>query len=142
MTSAIDLLNPFSWLRAPLSGDVIQRIATSWFSPSMTVNFAGDAAIEGKVVTEVASYGRQIGWLNEIVAALATGKPVPAETLAKLQAAMAEIEALKKEAAGDAETMADAALDRLAAQDEAAFARLVRRRARALPAGASKTTAD
>ena len=57
--------DPFWMFRSPLSGDVTQRITAPWFSPSLTVNYAGDPVVEDRVVTEVASYGRQIGWLTE-----------------------------------------------------------------------------
>jgi hypothetical protein len=63
--------DPLWMFRGPLSGDVNQRITAPWFSPSLTVNYAGDPKIEDRVVTEVASYGRQLGWLTEIVLALA-----------------------------------------------------------------------
>ena len=56
--------DPFWMFRMPLSGDVNQRITAPWFSPSVTVNYAGDAAVEDRVVTKVASYGRQLGWLT------------------------------------------------------------------------------
>jgi hypothetical protein len=36
--------DPFWMFRLPLSGDVNQRITAPWFSPSLTVNYAGDAA--------------------------------------------------------------------------------------------------
>ena len=48
--------DPFWMLRWPLSGNVNERITAPWFSPSLTVNYAGDARIEDRVVTEVASY--------------------------------------------------------------------------------------
>jgi hypothetical protein len=43
--------DPFWMFRLPLSGDVNQRITAPWFSPSLTVNYAGDPAIEDRVVT-------------------------------------------------------------------------------------------
>jgi hypothetical protein len=55
-----------------------------WFSPALTVNYAGDPVIENRVVTEVASYGRQIGWLTEILLALAKNQPPSEETLRRL----------------------------------------------------------
>jgi hypothetical protein len=57
-------LDPFWIFRSPLSGnvDVAQRITAPWFSPSLTVSYAGDPAVENRVVTEVASYGKQLGW--------------------------------------------------------------------------------
>ena len=37
---------------------------TRWWSPNISLNFAGDAGIEREVNEDVASYGRQIGWLT------------------------------------------------------------------------------
>src|SRR5688572_23507089 len=90
--------DPWWMLRFPFSGAVKQRITAPWFSPSLTVNYAGDPAIEDRVVTEVASYGRQIGWLTEITLALASSKELPADALEKLRKACDRIEAIKKDA--------------------------------------------
>jgi hypothetical protein len=55
---------------------VTQDIApiTSWLSPQFEFNFAGDHKIEAEVVTEVASYGKQLGILSDAVMELAEGK--------------------------------------------------------------------
>ena len=88
-----------------------QEIMTRWWSPNISLNFAGDAGIEREVNEDVASYGRQIGWLNEIVEALATAAPdavkanPAADALAKLRSAqekIAEIKARRKASALDA----------------------------------------
>jgi pimeloyl-ACP methyl ester carboxylesterase len=50
--------DPLWMFRAPWSGDVAQRITAPWFSPSLTVNYAGDPAV-----------------------ALAKRQPLPEETL-------------------------------------------------------------
>lgn len=62
-------------LQAPFSGDVTQDInpVTRWFSPTF-VTYQGDMDIEEKVVTEVASFGKQLGKLTDAVLALAGGK--------------------------------------------------------------------
>ena len=65
--------------------NLAQRITAPWFSPSVTVNYAGDPAVEDRVVTEVASYGKQLGWLTEIAIALAKRQPLPEETLRRLE---------------------------------------------------------
>ena len=44
MSSGYD---PFWMFRLPLSGDVNQRITAPWFSPALSVNYAGDPVIEG-----------------------------------------------------------------------------------------------
>src|SRR5262249_49917781 len=99
-----------------------------WFSPSLTVNYAGDAHVEDRVVTEVASYGRQLGWLNEITLALATNKPVPAETLRQLEQASERIKAIKDESRASALDAAKKALDRLQRLQPDDYERLVRER--------------
>jgi len=49
MTTSPSGFDPLWMFRAPWSGDVAQRITAPWFSPSLTVNYAGDAAVEGRV---------------------------------------------------------------------------------------------
>lgn len=98
-----------------------QEIMTRWWSPNISLNFAGDAGIEREVNEDVASYGRQIGWLNEIVEALATAAPdavkanPAADALAKLRSAqekIAEIKARRKASALDRARAALSALDK------------------------------
>jgi hypothetical protein len=125
MSSGYD---PFWMFRSPLSGDVNQRITAPWFSPSLTVNYAGDPIVEDRVVTEVASYGRQIGWLTEIALALAKNQPPPEETLRRLEKATREIETIKKEVHRSSFDAASAALDRLQRDDPDAYRKLIRER--------------
>src|SRR5205807_8156993 len=114
MTTTQSAFDPLLWFfRATLSGDVAQRITAPWFSPSLTVNYAGDAAVEDRVVTEVASYGKQLGWLTEIAIALARNQPLPVETLRRLEQASKDIEAIKKNVRPSAAEAARNALDRL-----------------------------
>ena len=103
--------NPYWMFNPSLLGSNTQRIVTSWFSP--TISFAGNAAVEERVVKDVASYGKQIGWLNEVVLALAAGKTVPADTLASMTKAIEKIERIKDELAQDNYDAAVEALDRL-----------------------------
>jgi hypothetical protein len=62
-------------IRAPLSGDVSQDIAPSISGQLGLFNIdatrSGDPALEQRIITEVASYGRQLGWLLEAVDVLA-----------------------------------------------------------------------
>ena len=95
--------NPFSIL-FPGAGGNLQSFDTSFFSPNVSVNFAGNRAVEREVNEDVASYGRQIGWLNDIVAALAAAAPdtlkpgTDAEkSLNKLKAAQEKIEEIKRQ---------------------------------------------
>jgi hypothetical protein len=125
MSSSYD---PFWMFRLPLSGDVNQRITAPWFSPALTVNYAGDPVIEDRVVTEVASYGRQIGWLTEIALALAEKKPAPEKTLRRLEKAAHDIDAIKKDVQLSSIDAANAALDRLKRDDAEAYKELMRKR--------------
>ena len=118
-TTGIPSFDPFWFMRLPLSGDVNQRI---------TVNYAGNPLVEDRVVTEVASFGRQLGWLSEIAIALANKEPLPADSLRKLEAAVAEIEAIKKRVERPAIAAADEALDRLKREHPDAYERLLRDR--------------
>jgi hypothetical protein len=70
-------LNPWqAWLsmfgiRSPLSGDVTQDIAPSIGGQLGLLNInatrSGDPALEQRIITQVASYGRQLGRLVEAV---------------------------------------------------------------------------
>ncbi|HEV7634580.1 MAG TPA: hypothetical protein VGO54_04000 [Bradyrhizobium sp.] len=128
MTTSPSGFDPWWIFRAPWSGNVAQRITAPWFSPSLTVNYAGDAAVEDRVVMEVASYGRQLGWLTEIVIALAKGQPAPRETLRRLETAAKEIEVIKNQIRASAVGAANEALDRLERDDPAQYAKLLRDR--------------
>ena len=128
MTANSSGFDPLWMFRAPLSGNVAQRITAPWFSPSVTVNYAGDPAVEDRVVTEVASYGRQLGWLTEIAIASAKGLPLPEKTLHRLEKAAADIDIIKKQLRASAVEAANDALDRLERDDPAQYAKLLRER--------------
>jgi hypothetical protein len=122
---------PFSVFHWPFSGAVNQAITTPWFSPSYTVNYVGDPTIEQRVVSEVASYGRQLGWLDEIVLALAAGKELPPETqetVKQLRRASDEIKKIKEEVQRSALEEANDALDRLEREQPRQYERLLARR--------------
>ena len=109
-----------------------QEIMTRWWSPNISVNFAGNAAIEREVNEDVASYGSQLGWLNDVVAALA--KDAPAEkndaqaekANRDLMEARAEIEKIKERRKANAMHNARVALSDLGAADLDAYRALVR----------------
>ena len=128
MSTSPSSFDPLWMFRGPLGGDVMQRIATSWFSPSLTVNYAGDPAVEDRVVKEVASYGKQLGWLTEIALAQAKGEPLPEATVARLEKAAEEIAAIKKQLRSSALEAAKSALDRLERHDPAQYQKLLRDR--------------
>jgi hypothetical protein len=101
-------------LRAPLSGDVSQDIQTSLIRSAgdqlgfININTAraGDPGLEHRIVTEVASYGRQLGRLLDAVAVLARqaeSSVVSADdrrALDELEALHEEVEAAKASFAG------------------------------------------
>jgi hypothetical protein len=111
-----------------------QTIDTRWWSPTVSVNFAGNPAVEREVTEDVASYGRQIGWLSDIVLALgeASGgevikpKTAAANSLTKLRQAQERIDEIKARRKDTALDNARGALANLASADKAAYARLVR----------------
>ena len=109
--------NPFGNFLWPFSENTNnQRITTPWFSPALTFNFAGDTAIEERVVRDVASYGKQIGWLNEIVLALANKKEPDPKTVAQLTKVIKDIEEIKVK---QKQSRLDAAVDALDQLEEA-----------------------
>lgn len=117
--------DPFWLFKLPLSGDVMQRISLPWFSP--TFNFAGDAGIEKQVVSEVASYGKQIGWLNELVIKLAEQQAVDVDVLKKVKKAVEDIDEIKKIHASAVLHTADDALKQLKASEPQLYKELIRR---------------
>ena len=120
--------DPFWVFRSPLSGNVDQRITAPWFSPSLTVNYAGDPQIEDRVVTEVASYGKQLGWLTEITIALANAQKLPEGTLRRLEQASQKIDGIKKAVHRSALDEAKWALDRLEHQQPDVYKKLLSER--------------
>ena len=98
----------------------------------MSVNFAGNPAVEREVTEDVASYGSQIGWLNDIVIALAKAAPDALKAnedaegaLTNLKDAMEKIEAIKQRRKTSALDTARDALAKLGSADKDAYKRLV-----------------
>jgi len=84
---------PFN-LFAP--NNLAQSILPGWFS-NVSVNYAGNADIERKVVEEIASYGKQIGILTDAVLVLAHDPPPPNEDpIDRLRKIAAAVRALKE----------------------------------------------
>jgi len=116
--------DPFWLFRLPLSGNVAQR----FFSPAVTVNYAGDPAVEERVVTDVASYGKQIGWLNELVLDLAENKRPDPRTVSRLANTIKEIDDIKRQHGTSTLDGAIAALDKLQVEQADAYRRLLNQR--------------
>lgn len=122
--------NPFSMF-LPLSGNVDQNVVTPWFSPTITTNnFAGDAGVEERVVKDVASYGTQLGCLNEIVLALANKKAPSAKAMKQLAKVVEEVEEIKARQSKSRLENAVDALDALRRTQPEAYARLIQERTR------------
>lgn len=93
----------FFWapqLHLPFGGSVAQRIEpnTNWFFDSIA-NTAGNPTIERKAF-EVASYGRQLGLITEVLLDLAAKAPPGSEegqqSLARLRDIQSKIEGIKQ----------------------------------------------
>ena len=127
--------DPFWLFKMPLSGDVLQRIHTPFFSP--TFNFAGDARVEDRVVSEVASYGKQIGWLNDLVIKLAEKQETDVEVLRKVKKAVADINEIKQAQTTTVLRTAVDALKQLEASEPDLYRQLIQRHADAAAASSS-----
>lgn len=126
----------------PGAGGNWQEIMTRFWSPNISVNFAGNAAVEREVNENVASYGRQIGWLNEVVLALCADAPVQdgteaGDALSKMKAAQKRIKAIKARRKTDALECARDALKTLQTEDASAYRHLLRSLDGNLPASAA-----
>ena len=129
-------------IRAPLSGDVTQDIAPSIGGQLGLLNInamrSGDPELEQRIITQVASYGRQLGWLIEAVDVLARRQSrhgldeADIRALDQLHELAAQVTAVKEQAALDQ-------LDRIVAEvqalsrDPEANAEAIRRVREALP---------
>jgi hypothetical protein len=103
-----------------------------FWSPRVSVNFAGNPAVEREVTEDVASYGSQIGWLNDIVAALAKAAPdalqgngEAEDALKSLNDAMRKIDDIKRRRKTSAYDTARDALAKLGSADKDGYKRLV-----------------
>jgi len=64
-----------AFIRPPGAGNLDQEVApvTTWFPTTFELNFAGDRRIESDVVSNVASYGKQLGIPTDALRVLARG---------------------------------------------------------------------
>ncbi|AKU23208.1 hypothetical protein MJ904_06725 [Massilia sp. MB5] len=95
---------PWLWfwnpqLNLPLSGHVAQQFDLRQLLRTLP-SHAGDGAVEGDVVHEVASYGKQIGWLTDVlldeVKEISTKTAEKGSPLAELRTTRDRIEEIKK----------------------------------------------
>jgi hypothetical protein len=122
----------FNWspvVHWPLSGPVRQLIApeTDWFFGRITPE-QGDARIEQRVFEDVASYGRQIGLISELVRELAHDADLSTagrKTLERLDQIASRVEDLKRESREERRERLKQELLALQQQDAEAFDRLL-----------------
>ena len=134
----------FGLFNFPGAGGNWQEIMTRWMSPNISLNFAGNADVERAINEDVASYGTQIGWLNEVVLALSAAAPAAAENDKKAQAALDNIKAADKKISaiierrkGDVMDKAREALKELSKADADGYRRLLRSLERDRPTDAA-----
>ena len=127
---------PWLWFWAPQwhfpwSGDVAQRIDpdTHWFFQGIEPS-AGDGAVEEQAF-DVASYGRQLGLITEVLIDLAeqagTSSPAAATSLARLKAIAADIERVKQARFATRAADLEAQLLELKRRGGSDYARMARR---------------
>jgi hypothetical protein len=126
---------PWFWLWAPRfnypwSGSVAQEISpdTTWFFGAIKPQ-AGIGEVE-KEIFDVASYGKQLGLITEVLLSLASADAIDsakaAESLRRLKEIHAEIEKVKAENSHRLAEATIAMLRKLRARDRDAFRRLLR----------------
>jgi hypothetical protein len=116
----------FKFLEGMNFGDLFQEIApvTTWFSPQYEFNFAGNPRLERKIVSETASYGKQLGILSEAVLELANGKK--GKAVKRLKDIVSQIEHIKEQDTNALEQDIKDRLDQLKRRDSGALKRVLR----------------
>jgi len=115
----------------PFSGSVAQRIEpdTNWFFAGIRPE-AGNAEVE-KEIFDVATYGRQLGLINEVLLAMAGSKQVSqeqaAESLQRLEEVYCEVETVKSRRKQKLSKSAADVLEKLQANDPAELERVLAR---------------
>ena len=117
--------NMTPWTPFPSLSDLMQNISTNWFSPTVEYNFAGNRAVEADVVSNVASYGRQLGAITDAVLEIAKDAKGPA--LAHLRDLAKKIEQRKEERQASLEEELRRKLDNLQKSDPDTLQRLLLR---------------
>jgi hypothetical protein len=120
--------SPYMWpfnLFAP--GNLNQPILPGWSFGNVSVNYAGNADIEKDVVEKVASYGKQLGVITDVVLELAGDKPPKGEhPLAQLREIAAKIRKVKEEHKHSLAEQASEAMARLAKSEPSEARRIAR----------------
>jgi hypothetical protein len=122
----------------PFSGSVAQRIEPDFFSN--IGNDAGNGDVEREAF-DVASYGRQLGLISEVLLSMASKDTVTRakgeESLGRLKVIYDKVEDVKRRHQASELETARLALEKLQQSDPAALAVLVQRFAKAPPRLAS-----
>jgi hypothetical protein len=122
---------PWLWMWSPHYHLFNQNVQpqTDWVFGNISP-LAGNGATEKRIHEGVASYGRQLGLITEVLLSLADRDSITPEqareSLARLKAIRQEVEQAKAGAPGLPEAAAQL-LEQLAQQDPAALAQLVQR---------------
>ncbi len=125
---------PWLWLWSPqfyfpFSGSVAQRIEpdTDWFFAGISPR-AGNGEMEKKIF-DIASYGRQLGWITEVLLGMhssdADAQAQAARSLQCLRDTQQAIEMMKKDERSALASTAAKALAQLHAADPEAYDRLL-----------------
>lgn len=115
----------------PFSGSVAQRIEpdTQWFFAGIRPE-AGNAEVE-KEIFDTATYGRQLGLINEVLLAMAGSKQVSqqqaSESLQRLEEVYCEVEGVKARRKQKLSKSAIDVLEKLQANDPAELERVLAR---------------
>ena len=115
-----------AFTKLPGAENLTQDIApvTTWFPANFEMNFAGDPRIERDVVSNIASYGKQLGILTDALLTLA-GDDTTHPEIQRLRDIAEKIEERKQTHRADLEQNAKAALERLKDADSEAFKRML-----------------
>jgi hypothetical protein len=141
---------PWFWFWAPqfyfpFSGSVAQRIEpdTDWFFDGIRPE-AGSGEVERQIF-DVASYGRQLGLITEVLLSRTSKDAIPPEqavqSLARLEGVYREVEAVKRRNCDKLTRSAVAALEKLQAANPAELAQVLARFSQPTPLLTHRPTA-
>ncbi len=121
--------------RFPWSGDVIQDIEprTNWFFGAIAPE-AGTGRLEQHIALDVASYGKQLSAILDLLHAMlaaGAGRDLPRAVIDTFESLYARIESAKANSRDNLRAAAERSLDRLREADEDAYRRLLAARASA-----------
>ena len=118
---------PFGSLFGLAPAQLNQPILPGWSFGNVTVNYAGNADIERKVVEDVASYGRQLGIITDLVLNMNGDALEPGEDpLGQLREIAAKVKEIKQREKGSLSERASEAMAKLAETDWDAARRIAR----------------